>query len=90
MGWKKEQIIEAFQRQGKRVTKQRKLMLDVILKGDWVSCKDIYYEVRKKDSSIGLATVYRMVESLEEMGVLVRCSRYSFLPVQLDEEEAGE
>ena len=36
---------------------------------------NIYYEALKKDSSIGIATVYRMLDTLEEIGILEkRCS----------------
>ena len=45
--WQKEQVIDELQKRGKRVTVQRKMLLDVILEGKWVSCKDIYYEARK-------------------------------------------
>ena len=55
--------------------------LDVILEGNWSSCKEIYYMASKKDPTIGLATVYRMVGVLEEMGFLSRGYRYSY-PVE--------
>ena len=66
---------------GKRITGQRKILLDVILEGNWSSCKEIYYMASKKDPTIGLATVYRMVGVLEEMGFLSRGYRYSY-PVE--------
>ena len=40
----REQIISELKRRGKRMTDQRKIMLDVILEGRWSSCKEIYYE----------------------------------------------
>lgn len=74
----KERIIGELQKRGKRVTEQRKILLDVILEGNWTCCKEIYYEAVKRDSSIGKATVYRMVSTLEEIGVLTRSFRCSF------------
>lgn len=71
----KEQIIVELRGRGKRITEQRKLLLDVILEGNWNSCKDIYYEVKKQDPSVGIATVYRMVNTLEEIGILRRYYR---------------
>ena len=68
----REQIISELKRRGKRMTDQRKIMLDVILEGRWSSCKEIYY-----DPGIGKATVYRMIAVLEEIGVLNRCRQYS-------------
>ena len=32
--WQKEQIIAELQKRGKRITEQRKVLLDVILEGD--------------------------------------------------------
>ena len=74
MSDQKAQIIGELQRKGKRITGQRKILLDVILEG-------IYYMASKKDPTIGLATVYRMVGVLEEMGFLSRGYRYSY-PVE--------
>ena len=52
--------------------------MDVILEGKWSSCKEIYYMASKRDPSIGLATVYRMVAVLEEMGFLRKGYRYYY------------
>lgn len=72
-----EVVLHELRRQGKRITGQRKVILDIILRQNWESCKDIYYEAIKVDSSIGIATVYRMLDTLEELGVLQkRCSYY--------------
>lgn len=78
--WQKEQVINEFQKKGKRVTEQRKMLLDVILEGNWTNCKEIYYEARKRDPNLGMATVYRTVTALEEIGVLIRTYQYSFMP----------
>ena len=55
--WQKEQVIHEFQKRGKRITGQREMLLDVILEGNWSSCKDVYYEARKRDPKLGMATV---------------------------------
>ena len=68
-------VLQELKKNGKRITGQRKIILEIILQQDWETCKDIYYEALKKDSSIGIATVYRMLDTLEEIGVLEkRCS----------------
>ena len=74
----KEMIISELQKNGKRITDQRRILLDVILEGKWSSCKEIYYMASKRDPSIGLATVYRMVGDLEEMGLLRKGYRYYY------------
>lgn len=78
--WQREQVFRVLQKSGKRITPQRKVLIDVILEEDWSSCKEIYYEAVKRDPSIGVATVYRMLGTLEEVGVLTRGYNYSFPP----------
>ncbi len=48
MSEQKAQIIGELQRKGKRITGQRKILLDVILEGNWSSCKEIYYMASKR------------------------------------------
>ncbi len=73
---KKNTIIEQLRENGCRITNQRKLLIDIILQDECSSCKEIYYRAVKKDSSIGLATVYRMVKTLEEAGFIHRENMY--------------
>lgn len=49
----KERIIEQLKRSGCRVTKQRLMLIDVILEGKCNCCKEIYYQASLKDPSIG-------------------------------------
>ena len=77
--WQKEQVIDEFQKRGMRITQQRRMLLDVILEGNWKNCKEIFYEARKRDTKLGMATVYRTVSTLEEIGVLTRSYQYSFV-----------
>lgn len=72
MNREKERIMEKLKENGCRITKQRKLMLDIILENRCSSCKEIYVQAAKADRTIGMATVYRMVNALEEIGVLSR------------------
>ena len=74
--WQKEQIIAELQKRGKRITEQRKILLDVILEGNWTCCKEIYYQAVRQDPSIGIATVYRMVKTLEDIGAINRKNMY--------------
>ena len=62
------EILAAFKEKGMRVTNQRKQLLAIILQNPDVSPKEILYIAHKKDNSIGRATVYRMVRSLQELG----------------------
>ena len=73
---KKEQIIEKLKKNGCRITKQRLMLIDIILENDCASCKEIFYKASKTDGKIGLATVYRMVNALEEIGAISRKNMY--------------
>ena len=72
----KERIVQMLRDKGCRITKQRLLLLDVILEDDCASCKEIYYRASKRDDTIGAATVYRMVNTLEELGAISRKNMY--------------
>ena len=69
---KQEILIAELKKNVCRLTNQRKLLIYIILKDDCCCCKEIYYQAIKQDPSIGIATVYRMVKMLEDMGVLSR------------------
>lgn len=71
----KEEIVEEMKWRNLRITKQRLVLLEVICAGHYESGKEIYYEAIKRDPRIGLATVYRMLETLEEIGVISRSYR---------------
>ena len=68
----KEVVIQRLKENGCRITKQRLMLIDIILKEDNSSCKEIYYKAAAADSKIGAATVYRMINTLEEIGVVSR------------------
>ncbi len=72
----REVIIQQLREAGCRITKQRLTILDIILNGDPSCVKEIYREAVKKDKNIGSATVYRMVNTLEEIGVINRKNMY--------------
>lgn len=72
----KEIVLQHLKENGCRITKQRKILLDIILQEECASCKEIFYKAASVDSSIGAATVYRMVNLLEELGAISRKNMY--------------
>ena len=72
----KQIIIERLKEDGCRITKQRLMLLDIILEDECSSCKEIYYRASKKDPSSGAATVYRMINTLEDIGAISRKNMY--------------
>ena len=76
----KERIIQKLKANGCRITRQRMELLDIILENRCSSCKEIFYRASRVDEGIGSATVYRMVNALEEIGVISRRIVYEEKP----------
>ncbi len=72
----KDIIVQRLRDSGCRITKQRLMLLDIILEEECASCKEIFYKASKMDKSIGAATVYRMINTLEEVGAISRKNMY--------------
>ena len=86
---KKEHIIEKLKENGCRITKQRLMLIDIILENDCSSCKEIFYKAAKCDEKIGVATVYRMINALEEIGAISRKNMYKVAGSEDCETEKG-
>ena len=82
---KKSYILQELRKNGCRITNQRQLLIDIILQDECCCSKEIYYQAIKKDPTIGMATVYRMVKTLEETGLIKRKNLYR---IQVEEESA--
>ena len=72
----REIVIQRLKEQGCRITKQRMVLLDIILNENCSRCKEIYYKASRIDSKIWTATVYRMINTLEEIGAINRRNMY--------------
>lgn len=72
----KSAIMNRLRQAGCRITKQRKIILDIILQEECTCCKEIYFLATKRDPNIGMATIYRMINLLEEIGALKRKRAY--------------
>ena len=68
--------LQKLKERGCRITRQRLTLIDIILENECSSCKEIFYRAAKIDERIGAATVYRMVNVLEEIGALSRRNMY--------------
>lgn len=69
---KREEIITELRNRKCRITHQRELLIDIILRQKDINCKEIHFQALKEDPNIGIATVYRMVQTLEEIGAIKR------------------
>lgn len=81
--------MQRLREKGCRITKQRQILLEIMLEQDCASCKEMYYRANAVDSSIGVATVYRMVNALEDIGVFSRKNLYKIsCGMECDKENA--
>jgi len=65
------QILEAFHSSGYRLTHQRQLVLQVLAESDeHLDAETVYLQAKSLDPRISMATVYRTLSFLKEMGVV--------------------
>lgn len=79
-----DRMILLMKNKGYKLTPQRRYIIDAVMENSeqHLSIDEIYTEVKKVCPEIGIATVYRTVQMLEQIGVLTKhhfddgCSRY--------------
>lgn len=82
-----DKLKSSLKEKGYKLTPQRRSILDIIIKteGQHLTAEEIYELVKVECPEIGLATVYRTVLLLEELGAVCKldladgCSRYELV-----------
>ena len=69
-GERLDEVIRQLKASGCRITSQRRLLLQIILENEYSSCKEIYFAAKQVDNKVGIATVYRTVQLLEDMELI--------------------
>lgn len=84
-------IKEKLHKAGFKLTPQREVTVEVILEKekDPLSAEEIYMEVKRKNSGIGLATVYRTLEILTNLKIVNKITFQDGL-ARYDLNKAGE
>ena len=69
-----EQFKKQLKEKGFKLTPQRRAVLDIIIEneGKHLSTEEIYELVKRECPEIGLATVYRTLQILEDMGLIFK------------------
>lgn len=67
-----EQVIDEIKARGLRVTPQRRAVLRVLLDSEssHLSAEEIHARLKQQSEATGLATVYRTLSVLEDMGIV--------------------
>lgn len=82
-----ERLKNNLKEKGYKLTTQRRAIVDIIIRneGDHLTTEELYDLVKVEYPEIGLATVYRTVQLLEELGVVSKldlndgCYRYELV-----------
>lgn len=82
-----ENLKTNLKNKGYKLTPQRRAVLDIIIsnEGKHLTAEELYDLVKVECPEIGLATVYRTIQLLEELGVISRlelndgCNRYELI-----------
>lgn len=66
----KDDLSQLLREKGYKITEQRKAVLEIVMEhdGEHLSSQEIYELVKKKYPDVGVATVYRTLPVLEELG----------------------
>lgn len=67
-----EEIMARLQKNDYKLTPQRQLVVQALLRssGEHLSAEEVYNIVKKESPEIGLATVYRTLDLLSDLGIL--------------------
>ena len=63
-------LVASVKRKGYRMTPQREMILEAIHEEGHITADVIYQRVRAKSPAVNLATVYRTLELLKELGIV--------------------
>lgn len=82
-----EKLKNNLKSKGYKLTPQRRAIVDIIIRkeGNHLTTEELYDSVKKECPEIGLATVYRTVQLLDELGIICKlnlddgCSRYELV-----------
>lgn len=69
-----EEVSEKLKNAGYKFTPQREVTMETLIenKNDLLTAEEIFVKVRDKNTSIGLATVYRTLDMLQELEIVKR------------------
>ena len=63
-------LVASVKGKGYRMTPQREMILEAIHAEGHITADDIYQRVRAKSPAVNLATIYRTLELLKELGIV--------------------
>ncbi len=65
-----EDTLRKLEASGLRMTVQRRHIIEILTQSECTSPKELWFEARQAVPDLGIATVYRLINRLEQIGVL--------------------
>ncbi len=76
-----EETLRKLEASGLRMTVQRRHIIEILTNSKCTSPKELWYEARLYVPDLGIATVYRLINRLEQIGVLSKNRNIGMQPV---------
>lgn len=67
-----EDTVRKLEQSGLRMTVQRRHIIDILTRSQCTSPKELWFEAKQYVPDLGIATVYRLINRLEQIGVLAK------------------
>ena len=65
-----DETIRKLEASGLRMTTQRRRIIEILTSSSCTSPKELWYEAKQYVPDLGIATVYRLINRLEQIGLL--------------------
>lgn len=76
-----EETMRKLEASGLRMTVQRRHIIEILTNSRCTSPKELWYEAKQYVPDLGIATVYRLINRLEQIGVLSKTRNIGMQPV---------
>lgn len=76
-----EDTLRKLEASGLRMTVQRRHIIDILTNSQCTSPKELWYEAKQYVPDLGIATVYRLINRLEQIGVLSKARNLGMRPM---------
>lgn len=76
-----DDTLRKLEASGLRMTVQRRHIIDILTNSQCTSPKELWYEARQFVPDLGIATVYRLINRLEQIGVISKTRNLGMQPL---------
>lgn len=76
-----DDTLRKLEASGLRMTVQRRHIIDILTNSKCTSPKELWYEAKQFVPDLGIATVYRLINRLEQIGVLSKARNLGMRPL---------